>query len=274
MADTQEMIDELMGQYSLIVDALGGETRIGDRAWEVEEFLKAFKGGDGRIDEIFHQHADQAALILAALMGQDTINLPGKEERGLFQEQWEKEWPGGTEEPSHFSWALYELSRNMTFSFMPKGGLGYVEVDLQTVSGKYGASPLEFPLEVEVSVYMGWDEYCGYSFSHGYTGTAKDWDEVGRVLNKAFEKGVPVPRMLTEEEFDKEFEPVPAPDGGGLWTFDEVKEAEIPDHRVWTATQDEVVTYAPGVGFVNVIGFVVSTKPWTECGNTVVILDY
>jgi len=76
---------------------------------------------------------------------------------------------------------------------------------------------------------------------------------------KAFE-------MLTETEFYQQFNPIPAPDGGELWTWQELTEWSPPSkirgsRQVWTVSSDECETYATGIGYVNVIGYIVTKEP-------------
>lgn len=74
----------------------------------------------------------------------------------------------------------------------------------------------------------------------------------------------------TEEEFFATFKPMLGPgvdDGLTVWTFNEVKAAEIPMNRVWTIVEtgdpDDENWYAtPGYHIVNKIDYCVTEIPW------------
>lgn len=74
----------------------------------------------------------------------------------------------------------------------------------------------------------------------------------------------------TETEFFETFKPMTAPgvdDGLTVWTFQEVKAAEIPMNRVWTIVEtgdaDNDNWYAvPGYHIVNKIDYCVTEVPW------------
>jgi hypothetical protein len=81
----------------------------------------------------------------------------------------------------------------------------------------------------------------------------------------------PDPNVGSEDEFE-EFGPIPPISGESLWEFREVRIAGVPDKRVWTVVDDGGETecwYAePGFHIVNVMGYMVTQKPWTDEGKS------
>jgi len=72
---------------------------------------------------------------------------------------------------------------------------------------------------------------------------------------------------VSERDFDLNYKPIDAPSGEPTWTFQEVKAAEIPKHRVWTIVEtgdpeDESWYAIPGYHIVNKIDYAVTEKPW------------
>jgi hypothetical protein len=73
----------------------------------------------------------------------------------------------------------------------------------------------------------------------------------------------------SESEFQEKFKPMTAPsvDEGTIWTWSEVKAANIPKNRVWTIVEtgdpeDENWYALPGYHIVNKIDYVVTEVPW------------
>lgn len=76
----------------------------------------------------------------------------------------------------------------------------------------------------------------------------------------------PAGRSLSEEEFTKEFDPKVAP-GGDLLSYGDV--GNMPTRLVWSVVEsgdDEDPSWyaSPGFHVVNVLGYCVSEKPWTD----------
>jgi len=76
----------------------------------------------------------------------------------------------------------------------------------------------------------------------------------------------------SEREFEEKFKPMLAPgvdDGGSIWTWSELKAADIPMNRVWTIVEtgdeeDGNWYVIPGYHIVNKIDYAVTEVPWTH----------
>ena len=69
--------------------------------------------------------------------------------------------------------------------------------------------------------------------------------------------------MLTESEFIEVFKPSASPSGEALWHYDEVKDKPL--HNVWSIVQadnGEDQMAITGFHVVNMLGYVVTEKPW------------
>lgn len=83
----------------------------------------------------------------------------------------------------------------------------------------------------------------------------------------------PAFESLTDSQFEARFESVPNPDDGSFfWDWAQLKAQAVPDDRIWTAVEDEVLSVTPGVHYVNHIGYVVTEKPWPH-HNIEAVLD-
>ncbi len=81
---------------------------------------------------------------------------------------------------------------------------------------------------------------------------------------------------LDEDQFEARFESLPNPeDGNFFWAWDQLKENDVPDDRIWTVVEgdeDATLTLIPGVHYVNRVGYAVTQKPWPH-ENIDVVLD-
>ena len=73
-------------------------------------------------------------------------------------------------------------------------------------------------------------------------------------------------RVLTEDEFYKQFKPITHPDGSDFWgNFKDIVTAGIPVERIWSAVDGEGGDFLlPGCHVVNVYAHMVTEVPWTE----------
>ena len=72
---------------------------------------------------------------------------------------------------------------------------------------------------------------------------------------------------LTEKEFFEKYKPIDSPQQSLTWTWQEVKDANIPLGRVWTVLEtgdpdDENWYVTPGYHVVNKIDYAVTEIPW------------
>jgi hypothetical protein len=76
----------------------------------------------------------------------------------------------------------------------------------------------------------------------------------------------PNPNIGTEDEFELEFVSISPPDGESLWEYKDT--LKFPREQVWTVVDDGGETeswYAePGYHIVNVMGYMVTEKPWID----------
>jgi len=79
--------------------------------------------------------------------------------------------------------------------------------------------------------------------------------------------------QLTEDQFEEQYQHIPAKDGGMIRSWDELKSTSI--YKIWSVVDgDDGGMYAmPGIHLVNNIGYLKTRKPWTGDGNITVTLD-
>ena len=82
--------------------------------------------------------------------------------------------------------------------------------------------------------------------------------------------------MLTEEEFEKKYDPLPNPrDGSMFWSLEDVNLSKTDTSKVWTLIEgdDDNIYASPGFRFVNRIGYSVTRLPWNSLEEDAVWLE-
>ena len=81
--------------------------------------------------------------------------------------------------------------------------------------------------------------------------------------------------MLTEEEFEKKYDPLPNPkDGNMFWSLEDINFSKTDTSKVWTLVEgdDDTIYASPGYRFVNRIGYAVTRLPWDDLSQDAVWL--